>query len=392
MNTLDLDRFNKDVETLFDKKEFNRLVNSVKEQNFVTDEDIFAIFPEAERDSELHDQIAARMQTHGIRYEENEPPITITGRAVDTHENLLAGIATDDLIGLYFREAGKTKLLTHEEEIDLAKKIESGRAARRQLVMNDMGHEKRKALDILIREGQEARDHLIKANSRLVISVAKKYSRSRVSFLDLIQEGNIGLMRAIKKFDYRRGFKFSTYATWWIRQAITRAVDDHSRTIRIPVHMQERIRRMNREKNKFIQMHDREPTADELSDILQIPTEKVKYMRKIARHPLSIHLKCGDDDNAEIGDFIKNEKSPSPEEFASDSDRKDMIETAFNLLPEREALVLKFRFGFNGDRPYTLEEIGVKIGVTRERVRQIANQGLTRLKNPSIRYKLQELI
>jgi RNA polymerase primary sigma factor len=267
-----------------------------------------------------------------------------------------------------------------------------GRSAREELATTKITSERRVELMEMIEDGMAARDHLITANSRLVISVAKKYMKSSVTFLDLIQEGNIGLMRAIKKFDYRRGFKFSTYATWWIRQAITRAIDDQSRTIRIPVHMNDRIRRMNRAKNKLIQKNDREPTPEELAEVLNVPLDKVLYMLEIARIPLSIHMNTGEDDDAEIGDFIENKDSPAPEELAAISDMKKQLDAVLAELPEREVRVLRFRFGLSGEKPYTLHEIGVKMGVTRERVRQIAMQGLQRLRHPSIRKQLKELL
>jgi len=211
-----------------------------------------------------------------------------------------------------------------------------------------------------------------------------------VSFLDLIQEGNIGLMRAIKKFDYRRGFKFSTYATWWIRQAITRAIDDQSRTIRIPVHMGDRIRKMNKARNKLMQKLDRDPTPEELAKVLDVPPDQVRYMIKIARIPLSLHMPAGDEDDAELGDFIENDDALAPEEEALIESVRSQIEDLLNDLPEREARVLRFRYGFSGEKPYTLQEIGDKIGVTRERARQINASALSRLRNPSLRRKLQD--
>ena len=398
MNTIDLEKLDKKQDSLLTKSEISQLMKLGRKQTYLTDDDILAVIPEAEHDIDMLDQIFARMLAAGIRYfsdesEIEENPKTASVENKTTHDNdPLAGIKADDTVSVYFREVGTIPLLTADEEVQLAQRIEMGRAAREELATSEVSSNRRTELLEMITDGRAARDHLITANSRLVISVAKKYMKASVTFLDLIQEGNIGLMRAIKKFDYRRGFKFSTYATWWIRQAITRAIDDQSRTIRIPVHMNDRIRRMNRAKNKLIQKNDREPTPEELAEVLNVPLEKVLYMQKIARRPLSIHMNTGEDDDAEIGDFIENKDSPAPEEQASISNMKEQINAVLEGLPEREVRVLRFRFGLSGEKPYTLHEIGEKMGVTRERVRQIAMQGLQRLRHPSIRNRLKELL
>jgi len=399
LNTIDLEKLEKTQDSLLTKTEISELMKIGRKQTYLTDDDILAVIPEAENDIDMLDQIFARMLAAGIRYISDESEIEEekedeTPPENNKHEDVdpLAGIKPDDTVSIYFREVGTIPLLTADQEVDLAQRIEMGRSARDELATTDVSSERRAELMHMIEDGMAARDHLITANSRLVISVAKKYMKASVTFLDLIQEGNIGLMRAIKKFDYRRGFKFSTYATWWIRQAITRAIDDQSRTIRIPVHMNDRIRRMNRAKNKLIQKNDREPTPEELANVLNVPIEKVLYMQKIARRPLSIHMNTGEDDDAEIGDFIENKESPMPEEQASLIDMKEQINAVLEELPEREVRVLRFRFGLSGEKPYTLHEIGEKMGVTRERVRQIAMQGLQRLRHPAIRRHLKELL
>jgi len=400
LNTIDLEKLEKKQESLLTKTEISELMKIGRKQTYLTDDDILAVIPEAENDIDMLDQIFARMLAAGIRYisdeseienedkEQQSSPQHATGQDTDP----LAGIKPDDTVSIYFREVGTIPLLTADQEVQIAQRIEMGRTARTELASTKVSAERRKELLEMIEDGMAARDHLITANSRLVISVAKKYMKSSVTFLDLIQEGNIGLMRAIKKFDYRRGFKFSTYATWWIRQAITRAIDDQSRTIRIPVHMNDRIRRMNRAKNKLIQKNDREPTPEELAEVLNVPLDKVLYMQEIARLPLSIHMNTGEDDDAEIGDFIENTDSPAPDELAAISDMKEQLNAVLAGLPEREVRVLRFRFGLSGEKPYTLHEIGEKMGVTRERVRQIAMQGLQRLRHPSIRKQLKELL
>jgi RNA polymerase primary sigma factor len=400
LNTIDLEKLENKQDSLLTKTEINELMKVGRKQAYLTDDDILAVIPEAEHDIDMLDQIFARMLAAGIRYVSDESEIDneekeertsdrqTTGQDIDP----LAGINPDDTVSIYFREVGSIPLLTADQEVQIAQRIEMGRSAREELASTKVTAERRAELMEMIEDGMAARDHLITANSRLVISVAKKYMKSSVTFLDLIQEGNIGLMRAIKKYDYRRGFKFSTYATWWIRQAITRAIDDQSRTIRIPVHMNDRIRRMNRAKNKLIQKNDREPTPEELADVLNVPLDDVLYMLEIARIPLSIHMNTGEDDDSEVGDFIENKDSPAPEELASLSDMKEQLDAVLAELPEREVRVLRFRFGLSGEKPYTLHEIGVKMGVTRERVRQIAMQGLQRLRHPSIRKQLKELL
>ena len=399
MNTIDLEKLENEQDALVTDSEISELLKTGRKKSFLTDEDILSVIPDAEHDLDLLDQIFSRMLKAGIRYVMDESEIEDekndnsqhTERFDDTVDPL-AGINAEDTISIYFREVGSVPLLSADEEVGLAQRIEMGRTAREELACGDISAERQAELFKMIQDGTDARDHLIIANSRLVISVAKKYMRSTVSFLDLIQEGNIGLMRAIKKFDYRRGFKFSTYATWWIRQAITRAIDDHSRTIRIPVHMNDRIRRMNRARNKMLQNNDREPTTEELAEILDLSLEDVLYMQEIARRPISIHMQAGEDDDAEIGDFIENKDSPAPEEQAAISNMREQINAVLAGLPEREVRVLRFRFGLSGEKPYTLHEIGQKMGVTRERVRQIAMQGLQRLRQPAIRKHLKELL
>jgi RNA polymerase primary sigma factor len=399
LNTIDLEKLENEQDALVTNSEISELLKAGRKKSFLTDEDILAVIPDAEHDLDLLDQIFSRMLKAGIRYVMDESEIedekddNLQGtERFDESVDPLAGINAEDTISIYFREVGSVPLLSADEEVGLAQRIEMGRTAREELASGNIPTERRAELFRMIQDGTDARDHLIIANSRLVISIAKKYMRSTVSFLDLIQEGNIGLMRAIKKFDYRRGFKFSTYATWWIRQAITRAIDDHSRTIRIPVHMNDRIRRMNRARNKMLQNNDREPTTEELAQILDVSLEDVLYMQEIARRPISIHMQTGEDDDAEIGDFIENKDSPAPEEQAAISNMREQINAVLAGLPEREVRVLRFRFGLSGEKPYTLHEIGQKMGVTRERVRQIAMQGLQRLRQPAIRNHLKELL
>jgi len=243
-----------------------------------------------------------------------------------------------------------------------------------------------------IREGWDARDHLVTANSRLVISVAKKYRNRGVGFLDLIQEGNIGLIRATKKFDYRRGFKFSTYATWWIRQAVTRAIADQGRTIRIPVHMGDRISKLLRTMHQLTQKFNRQPTIEEMAIALDETPAKVRQMMKISKRPLSLETPIGDEGDSVLGDFIENDEMDAPEEEATKKLLKDHLNLIFENLPPREVRVLQMRYGLANEKSHTLEEVGKKMGVTRERVRQINAQALRRLRDPKFQHELHDYL
>jgi RNA polymerase primary sigma factor len=244
----------------------------------------------------------------------------------------------------------------------------------------------------LIEDGWSAREHLITANSRLVISVAKKYMGRGVPFLDLIQEGNIGLMRATKKYDYRRGHKFSTYATWWIRQAVTRALADQGRTIRVPVHMNDQINKFLRAQHQLTQRLGHEPTIEEMADALEVPLQKVENIIRVARRPLSLEMPTDDEEDSVLGDFIEDEEIAPPDETAINNLLRENLREVLNDLPPREVRILQLRYGLIDGQTYTLEEVGRKMGVTRERVRQIESQALSRLRHPSIRRKLHDYL
>jgi RNA polymerase primary sigma factor len=283
--------------------------------------------------------------------------------------------------------------LTAEEEVELAKKIERGEAAREAVTSEDLSPQDQEEIRTQIDEGWAAVDTLMRANSRLVISIAKKYLGRGVTFLDLIQEGNIGLMRAVKKFDYKRGFKFSTYATWWIRQAITRALADQGRTIRLPVHMSDRLTKLFRVQHELRQTLERDPQVEEIAEALSLSPERVRFMLRVAKHPLSLETPTSYEDDSVLGDFIEDEKSPDPHETASRSLLRQHLQQAFEEeLPSREARILKLRFGLADGKAHTLSETGEKIGVTRERIRQIEAQALRRLRKPHIRRKLRSYL
>jgi len=247
-------------------------------------------------------------------------------------------------------------------------------------------------LDTIIEDGQRAREHLIKANTRLVVSVAKRYMGRGVAFLDLIQEGNLGLMKAIKKYDYTRGFRFSTYATWWIRQTITRAISDQGRTIRVPVHMIDRIRQLYKSNRELEQKLGRQPTIEELANDVEMPVQKVQWIMKVSWLPLSLESPVGDDEDSELGHFIEDDISPSPMQSAYQSMLKDKMEEILSTLSPREARVLSLRFGLDDGNVYTLEEVGRKFGLTRERIRQIEGRALRQLRQPKRARQLKDYL
>jgi RNA polymerase primary sigma factor len=300
----------------------------------------------------------------------------------NTDEIEVEGIATDDPVRIYLREIGRVHLLTAQEETQFAQAIERGEEAAENLRRNEYAAEEFGLLQRRKREGDAARERLIQANLRLVVSIAKKYLRHGMSMLDLIQEGNIGLMRATEKFDYRRGFKFSTYATWWIRQAITRAISDQSRTIRLPVHVGETINRVIRTSNRIQQTTGREPSPDEIAVELGIPIEKVRRVLEASRQTISLETPVGTEGDSVLSDFIEDGQTPTPLEGASQHILREQIEVVLNKLPERERKIIQLRYGLYDGRYRTLEEVGHEFGITRERIRQIEARVLRKLRHP----------
>jgi len=290
---------------------------------------------------------------------------------------------TDNVVALYLREVGKTPLLTPEEELELARRCQRGRAAEEQLREGVPKHQTRQRLLKEMEEGYEARERLVKANSRLVVSVARNYLGRGVPFADLIQEGNLGLMRAIERFDPERGYRFSTYAIWWIRQAISRAVAYQGRTIRLPVHVVEEISRLNRASRRLTKELGREPSEEELAEEMDINQEKVADLTRVAAEPVSLDIPVGEEEISTLAEFIEDEVTPPPTAEASQSLLEEQLEEALASLTPREAEVIRLRFGLDDGRSYTLEEVGQKVGLTRERVRQIQAEALRRLRHPS---------
>lgn len=354
----------------------------------VSHHDLVDAYPATVQNPFLRDQVTAQLHSKGIlirpaAHQRTLPPTDFSN------------IKVDDAISLYLKEVSLIPLLTAEEEVEIAATMERGKSSQRQLgefSRQDLGEQRWLSLQRAVREGETARQHLIKSNFRLVISIAKKHIGRGVGFLDLIQEGNIGLIRAVEKFDYTRGYKFSTYATWWIRQAITRAIADQGRTIRVPVHMCDRINRVNRSKRDLSQKLGRDPSLEELSQVLSIPAKQVEQLMKIAEHPLSLDMPMGDEQESHLGDFIEDETTANPTEVANYKLMCEHMLHVMGALSSREGRVLQLRFGLRGGRSHTLEEVGRKFGVTRERIRQIESKALRKLRHPLRATKLRDYL
>jgi RNA polymerase primary sigma factor len=369
------------------------LLEKVEVQGYLTIEEIMEALEAVDDNEEALETILAELRRAGVEIEiENakseEDEDELEDEAVEPSENWdeaynLDGIGVDDTVALYLREMSRVPLLSNEEEVTLARRIEEGREA--QILLQNNGHnpEKRVVLREAIRAGLNARDHLIRANTRLVVSIAKKYMGRGVPFLDLIQEGNLGLMKAVEKFEYQRGYRFSTYATWWIRQTITRAIADQGRTIRVPVHMSDRIRRLYRRAQEIEQERGVRPSPEELAEELGLEPRKVQWMMRVSWQPLSLERPVGEEEDSELGNFIEDEQTPTPSDTTYQDILRDKLEEVLTTLTPREVRILRMRFGLHNGRSYTLEEVGRKFGLTRERIRQIEGQALRRLRHPS---------
>ncbi|MCL4255001.1 MAG: sigma-70 family RNA polymerase sigma factor [Anaerolineae bacterium] len=398
----------------------NGLIQKGRQQGMLTYDEIMAVFPEIETDVALLDELMDTMMEAGVevllekpddaelaldaaesfdfQFDEEDDLIAKEGELYLSEIMDDAGyrqaLDTDDVVGLYLKEAGRVPLLTAAEEVSLAKRMERGMQATDRLKryadklpLDDVYDLKERVVD-----GEMAQEHLIRANARLVISVAKKYIGRGVPFLDLIQEGNIGLIRATNKFEYRRGHKFSTYATWWIRQAVSRAVADQGRTIRVPVHMGDQLNRMRRIQLNLIQELGREPSIDELAVHMETTPDKVENLLEIARRPVSLETPIDEDGDSTFGDFVEDINSPAPAEEVATHLLHEQLQGALDRLPPREAQILRLRYGLEDGRVYTLEEVGQTIGVTRERVRQLEAQALNRLRQSSAHIILRDYL
>ena len=334
-----------------------------------------------------HESVRRRrlMRTSGRRGR----PVTLVGTG--------GGASTADPVRMYLREIGQVPLLTAQEEVDLAMRIEAGVQSEERLADlaasgESVEFDERRRLDRLRRDGERAKDELTQANLRLVVSIAKRYLGRGMQILDLVQEGNLGLMRAVEKFDYTKGFKFSTYATWWIRQAITRAIADQARTIRIPVHMVESINKVHRQQRQLIQELEREPTVEELAAKCELKPEKVREILRISQDPLSLDSPVGEEDDSYLADFIADNDAVMPADVATANSLSEQIMSALDDLNDREKQVVRMRFGLDGGQPQTLEEVGKEFGVTRERIRQIESKTLAKLRHPRSRQKLEDYL
>ncbi|MFQ6100087.1 MAG: sigma-70 family RNA polymerase sigma factor [Anaerolineae bacterium] len=373
-------------------------------QGYLTTDDILDLLPEVEESLEQLEEIFILLHESGIEVyddnvdanaEEEGQAIGVKIKAYETNGDEgydLSGISSNDTVGLYLREMARVPLLTTEEEIRLAKALEAGRRA--QEILNNDGDDPEKCTELerQVEEGLAAREHLIKANTRLVVSIAKRYIGRGVPFLDLIQEGNLGLMKAVGKFDYSRGYRFSTYATWWIRQTITRAIADQGRTIRVPVHMSDRIRRLYNTARQLEQEQGRQPTPEEIAAEMDIEPRKVQWMLRVSWRPMSLERPVGEDEDSELGSFIEDETTPTPTQGAHQHLLGEKVEQMLSTLSPREARILRLRFGLLHGRSYTLEEVGQKFGLTRERIRQIEGKALRRLRHPRRSRQLRDYL
>ncbi len=350
--------------------ELRQLVDQGRQRGYVTYDEIQEAVPEVEHNLDEYDRIYGILLDLGVKVvddpKEAEKKADDEDEAEPAELEPLEGVSIDDPVRMYLKEIGKVPLLTPAEEIKLAKRMERG--------------------------DEEAKRRLIEANLRLVVSIAKKYVGRGMLFLDLIQEGNLGLIRAVEKFDWRKGYKFSTYATWWIRQAITRALADQARTIRIPVHMVETINKLIRVSRQLLQELGREPTPEEIGQAMKMPTERVREILKIAQEPISLETPIGEEEDSHLGDFIEDQDALAPAEAASFTMLKEQLEGVLDTLTPRERKVLKLRFGLDDGRPRTLEEVGREFGVTRERIRQIEAKALRKLRHPSRSKRLKDFI
>ncbi|MBK9747878.1 MAG: sigma-70 family RNA polymerase sigma factor [Chloroflexi bacterium] len=385
------------------------LLNRADQRGYVTFEDVLEVLDEDGDDVNAIETILYELDELGIELrQESEPSdsfiLAEEGEAEFEPEEILqdptvgdiSAVSADDPVGLYFRQMAQEPLLTAQEEIELAKRIELGKQARdtlSRLGSREMYSDAWLAhLEKLVSDGQAAREHLGRANTRLVVSIAKRYMGQGLPFPDLIQEGNVGLMRAVDKYDYRRGNRFSTYATWWIRQAITRALAQKTRTIRIPLHMTERIRQMYRTAQGLEQSLGRRPSPEEIAGEMDLPADTVRAMMDASQHAIALERPVGDDGDSEFGDFIEDQDSPSPVESATQHLLQETIEEVLSELTPRQSHILRLRFGLGGGEPHTLEEIANKFGLSRERIRQLEKEALRRLRHPRLAHNLRDYL
>ncbi|MEE0756361.1 RNA polymerase sigma factor RpoD [Allofournierella sp.] len=408
------------------KNLIRELIETGKRNGKLTTKEINDAIEESGFDMEQIDKLYETMESHGVEIvdEPDNEAFTLTEDSVDEFESSLSaeGVAIDDPVKVYLKEIGRVPLLSSDEEIQLALDILAGSQAEERkkeafpaiwkieknikltesqrrtqvteekLNLNEEQLAELSELDAVLRKGEKAKQRLAEANLRLVVSIAKRYVGRGMQFLDLIQEGNLGLIKAVEKFDHTKGFKFSTYATWWIRQAITRAIADQARTIRIPVHMVETINKVKKVSSQLLHQNGHDPTADEISQALDMPVEKVREIMRVAQEPVSLETPIGEEEDSHLGDFIPDEDAPVPAEAASHTLLKEQLSSVLSTLTPREEKVLRLRFGLEDGRPRTLEEVGHEFEVTRERIRQIEAKALRKLRHPSRTKKLKDFL
>lgn len=381
----DLDDFDDDLDDVDDEGEDDGL----DEDNIDEDDD-----SELEDDDEDKRKKPEEPKEKGafvVRDDDDDDNLTPSG---NPKRRVIAAGATADPVKDYLKQIGRVNLLNAEQEVDLSERIEAGLYAQHLLdtESDKMDFKRRRELKWAANDGKRAKDHLLEANLRLVVSLAKRYTGRGMLFLDLIQEGNLGLIRAVEKFDWKKGFKFSTYATWWIRQAITRAMADQARTIRVPVHMVEVINKLSRVQRQMLQDLGREPTPDELARELDMPVEKVQEVQKYGREPISLHTPLGEDGDSEFGDLIEDTDAIAPSDAVAFSLLQEQFKQVLETLSPREAGVIKMRYGLEDGQPKTLDDIGRVYGVTRERIRQIESKTMSKLRHPSRSQTLRDFL
>jgi len=384
----------------------NVLLMAASERGYITYDQILVVLPEVEDNLPLLETILEELQKNEIAIYESEEAVALVAASGDGVNGSgfyderphaaplfdLSNVPIDDSVGLYFREMGQQGLLSAEEEVQLAKEIEAGREAEIQLQELELSLEDSDIAYLAEGIGDAARAHLIRANTRLVVSIAKKYRCRGLQFLDLIQEGNVGLMKAVEKYDYRRGNRFSTYATWWIRQAVTRALANHGRTIRIPAHLGGRISKLYQVAQELEQELGRQPTAEEIAESMELPAERVRWMLRTSRQPVHLERPVGDESDAELGDFIEDVELPQPAESVASNLLTEEIGEILDQLTPREARILRLRYGLQDGESRTLKEVGEMFGLSRERIRQLEKEALRKLRHPNFAGHLRQYL
>jgi RNA polymerase primary sigma factor len=373
--------------------EVKDLIARGKELGFLTSEEVGVALVAAELPPESMDAVLRLISDEGIQIVESSDDDVEDDTTARAEDDAAKSAPTSDPVRMYLKEIGRVPLLSAAEEVDLAKRVEAGLFASDKLTtQRNIGIDLVRELELIERQGQLAKKRLIEANLRLVVSIAKRYVGRGMLFLDLIQEGNLGLIRAVEKFDYTKGYKFSTYATWWIRQAITRAIADQARTIRIPVHMVETINKLIRIQRQLLQDLGREPTPEEIGQEMEMAPERVREIQKLAQEPVSLETPIGEEEDSNLGDFIEDSDAIVPIDAASFILLQEQLDAILHTLSEREKRVIQLRFGLSDGHPRTLEEVGKEFGVTRERIRQIESKTLSKLRHPSRSQKLRDYL